>query len=287
MAPRKGLTEEEPTIADLFKLMKGPSDQLTSITSKITRMEADLKKMETIESEMQNIKTLVVSLRDENKELKSALKQKDEQLCEMQAAMNSLEIKMNNVEQHHRGWGARVLNIPTTEEEEADPSAMIHKVFDLALKPVLEGAVRLGKLRTVPEPEQVLEVAHVLPGKPGQPKPIIMRFFNRNTRNLIFSLKKDFAVREQDGRPRNGGGGGASGGRVDGEQSGQRVGRYKYPLYDDLTKPNINKMRAIAQDDRVLACWTVNGQIRYRLKNDDKVRKLVSILDPLDEILNK
>jgi len=65
------------------------------------------------------------------------------------------------------------------------------------------------------------------------------------------------------------------------------VGRYKYPLYDDLTKPNINKMRAIAQDDRVLACWTVNGQIRYRLKNDDKVRKLVSILDPLDEILNK
>ena len=63
------------------------------------------------------------------------------------------------------------------------------------------------------------------------------------------------------------------------------MGRYKYPLYDDLTKANLSKMRAIAQDDRVLAAWTVNGQIRFRLKNSDAVRRVNSILDPLEEIL--
>lgn len=252
-------------------------------------METDLKKVEVIESELQNIKTLVVSLRDENKELRSALKQKDEELSDLQRTLNDMEIKHNNLEQHHRGWGARVLNIPTTPEEEADPSAMINKVFNLALLPMLRGAVSLGKLKSIPPPEQILEVAHVLPGKPGLPKPIIMRFFSRNIRNMIFSLKRDFAEREQDRRR---GGGGAGGGLEEGDGAaageqgkGRRTGKFKYPLYDDLTKANLAKMRAISQDDRVLACWTVNGQIKYRLKSSDQVRRVVSILDPLDKIL--
>ena len=44
-------------------------------------------------------------------------------------------------------------------------------------------------------------------------------------------------------------------------------------------------MRAIAQDDRVQACWTVNGQIRFKLKDSDTVKRVHSILDPLDKIL--
>ena len=63
------------------------------------------------------------------------------------------------------------------------------------------------------------------------------------------------------------------------------MGRYRYPLYDDLTKANLSKMRAISQDDRVLACWTVNGQIRFKLKSSNVVKKVTSIFDPLDVIL--
>ena len=289
MAPSKKntATEEEVTMTDLFKLIKGQSEQLANITSKITKIETDMQKVEQIESEVKSIKTLVTSLKDENLQLQAALKLKDEQLSEMQQEVNSCSVKLNNLEQHHRGWGARVLNVPTTAEEEADPSAMIHKVYNLVLRPVLEGAVRSGKLQSIPAAEQVLEVAHVLPGKPGQPKPIIMRFFNRNTRNLIFSLKKEFAEREVDRRTGGGSDGGGGGGRggAAGQATDRRVGRYKYPLYDDLTKANLSKMRAIAQDDRVLAAWTVNGQIRFRLKNSDAVRRVNSILDPLEEIL--
>ena len=44
-------------------------------------------------------------------------------------------------------------------------------------------------------------------------------------------------------------------------------------------------MRAISQDDRVLACWSVNGQLRFKLKESNVIKKVQSILDPLDVIL--
>ena len=57
------VTEEEPTLADVYKLMKAQSEQLTAQSEQLAA-----------------VKTLVVSLTEENKELRSALKQKDEQM---------------------------------------------------------------------------------------------------------------------------------------------------------------------------------------------------------------
>jgi len=281
-------------MADLCCLIRGQSEQLSCMSAKMTSIEAEVQKVDRIESDVRNIRTLMESLREENKELRSLIKQKDEQLGEMQSTVNDLEARLNNIEQHHRGWGARVLNIPLTEEEEADTQLTIQKVFALALRPLLEGAVSVGKLKEVPPAEQVLEMAHVLPGKPGQPKPIIMRFFNRQVRNLCFQLKRDYAVREQPRGGREGDGPGTSGeerGRREGERGREGrgghegPGRFRYPLYDDLTKANVAKMRAISQDERVQACWSVNGQIRFKLKDSNSVKKLHSILAPLDEIL--
>lgn len=271
------MPEEEPTNADIFKLLKSQSEQLASLTSK-------MDKVEQIETEVKNIRTLMVSLSEENKQLRTALKEKDSQLSDMQDSLNTMESKINSLEQHHRGWGARVLNIPLTKEEEANPEATIEKVYRLALLPMLEGAHETGRLREIPTADQVLEVAHVLPGKAGQPKPIIMRFYNRNLRNLIFQMKRDFATREgpSGGGARNG----RSGGGGDGAQVGSAGGgRFMYPLYDDLTQANLAKMRAISQDDRVQACWTVGGQIKFKLKNSDAVKKVSSIFDDLDVIL--
>ena len=281
MGPAKkaatAVAEEEPSNADIFRLLKSQSEQLSALTSK-------MEKVDQIESEVKSIRTLMVSLTEENKELRSALKEKDSQLSDMQDSLNTMESKLNSLEQHHRGWGARVLNIPLSKEEEGSPEATIEKVYRLALFPMLEGAVRTGKLQSIPRADQVLEVAHVLPGKAGQPKPIIMRFFNRNMRNLCFQLKRDFATREaasgggtRGGRS-SGGGGGAGGGS-------EGAGRFKYPLYDDLTQLNLAKMRAISQDDRVQACWTVSGQIKFKLKNSETIKKVSSIHDDLDTIL--
>jgi hypothetical protein len=159
---------------------------------------------------------------------------------------------------------------------------MVSKVYNLALLPILEGAHRDGKLHSIPSAEQTLEVAHVLPGKPGLPKPIIMRFFNRNLRSLVFQHKKAHAPREQ--HDSSSGGARSRRGGEQGEGSSSQ-GRFRYPLYEDLTQANLAKMRAIAQDSRVQACWTVSGQIRFKLKDSDQVKKVTSILMPLDDLL--
>ncbi len=165
---------------------------------------------------------------------------------------------------------------------------------------LLEGAVSKHLLHTIPSAEQLLEVVHVLPGKPGQPKPVIMRFYNRNTRDICFRMKKFFALRHVNGA----GGGGASvaavrGGGVAANSSGAGAGgggasaggfegrgQYVYPLYEDLTHPTFQKMRAISKDPRVKSCWTTKGQIKFILhKNEKEVKRVSSLLDTLDTIL--
>jgi len=160
-----------------------------------------------------------------------------------------------------------------------------NKVYNLALLPILQGALERKQLHNIPSVEQLLEVAHVLPGKDGDPKPIIMRFFNRNTKDLIFRLKKFYAPRISGSGGIGGGGGGA---RARAEEAGgfEGRGKYTFPLYEDLTRATFKKMRAIAEDSRVKACWSVKGQLKFVLhSNPNEIRKVASLLDPLDSIL--
>jgi hypothetical protein len=269
MAPKKAnivTSDDEPSLSDIVKILKSQGEQLAAIS-------AQTAKVEKLESDMCDLKIHIVALREENKELKGQLKEKDKLLDDMSKSVNGLEERLNNLEQHHRSWGARVLNVPVSDSEAADPRVMVNKVFDLALRPILEGAVAAGRLADVPLATSVLEVAHVLPGKPGQPRPIIMRFYNRNIRSLCFQFKRDHAPREPAKEGRNN------------QEDVNRLGRFAYPIYDDLTRATLHKMRAIQQDERVMACWTVNGRIHFKLHNSESVKKVVSIQDPLDVIL--
>jgi hypothetical protein len=46
-------------------------------------------------------------------------------------------------------------------------------------------------------------------------------------------------------------------------------------------------MRALAQHDSVKNCWSVSGQLRYKLKDDQTVYKVKSIFSTVDQILSK
>jgi len=265
--------DEEFSLSDIARLLKTQGEHLAAQGEQLAAISTKIQKVDKIEEEVKDLRTLIVSLRDENKSLHQLVKEKDKVIEDMSKSVAGLEEKLNSVEQHHRSWGARVLNVQVSDAEAACPTAMINKVYDLVLRPILLGAVQSGRLDAVPPAGQVLEVAHVLPGKPGQPRPIIMRFFSRNIRSLCFQFKRDFAPRD----PVHGTEGGRDG--------SEKRGRFSYPLYDDLTKPTLNKMRAISQDERVQACWTVNGRIHFKIKDSDQVRKVVSIQDPLDLIL--
>jgi archaellum component FlaC len=279
--------------ASMMDMLRNMSSQLNGLTSR-------MDKLDSIESEVKTLRVLLNDLSNENKQLKAEAKTNERKLSEMNDRNNSLEDRLNSLEQHHRGWSARILNIPLTPEEETDNNKVRDVVYNIALLPLLEGAVSKHLLHTIPSAEQLLEVVHVLPGKPGQPKPVIMRFYNRNTRDICFRMKKFFAPRHVNGA----GGGGASGATVRGggaaaNSSGAGAGgggvsaggfegrgQYVYPLYEDLTRATFQKMRAISKDPRVKSCWTTKGQIKFILhKNEKEVKRVSSLLDTLDTIL--
>jgi hypothetical protein len=120
-----------------------------------------------------------------------------------------------------------------------------------------------------------------------------MRFFNRNMKAICFRFKKDFAPRETlKSKPTTRKGAASTtttaadpGGATGGDRSVDYRGRYCFPLYEDLTRANLAKMKAIAADSRTQSCWSINGTIKFKLVNSQVIRKVGSILDSLDTIL--
>jgi hypothetical protein len=60
-----------------------------------------------------------------------------------------------------------------------------------------------------------------------------------------------------------------------------------YQIYDDLTRANFSKMRAISDDSRVDQCWAVNGQLRFKLVNSQVIQKVFSIFDSIEDIIKQ
>ena len=118
-----------------------------------------------------------------------------------------------------------------------------------------------------PELDQLLERAHVLPAtKAGAIKPIICRFLNRDCKAVCFRLKKKYATKTAD------------------SGAGERP-RYAFPFYEDLSSAVFRKMKEMQADSRVDSCWSVNGQLRYRLTGTNTVKKVSRVLEPIDAIL--
>lgn len=177
---------------------------LKSLAAKFTKFEIKIDKMEA---------QLSAALAD-NKKLKAELVEKGKVIEEMQKSYSNLELKINSLEQYNRAWSVRVTNIPLTNEEEKSPLLLREKVYKLAFRPILEGAIEAGKIHNIPAASELLELAHVLPGKPGQHKPIIARFRDRILKTICLRLKKTYATRSTG--QANGSGGGGTGSARDG-----------------------------------------------------------------------
>jgi hypothetical protein len=208
--------------------------------------------------DLASINTKLDTLLTENAALKKMVAARDEEI-------EGLKLHINGLEQHNRSWSVRIMGLPLSAAEEKSSSLVKEKVYNDVILPILEGAVKEGDIQQVPSnASAVIEMAHPLRAKDGAIKPIIARFYSRETRSLVFRHKKSYAPKLADG---------------------PNKGRYKYSLFEDLTALTFSKMRALAADPRVAASWSSHGQIRYRLLDDPTVRKVNSVLDPLDKIL--
>lgn len=241
MGPKKNTHADPPPSPTSPTLEKKLEDFIASFNSRFDKLER-----------------LLAATTEENKVLRATLADRDKELY-------SLKERLNEQEQYGRGWSIRVLNVKLTEEESTSPLQTMRRVYNQALLPILEGALDTGIIGDIPICEELLETAHILPAKQGKTPPIICRFYSRNMRALIFKLKKEYAPRRPESTP---------GGHH------QQRGKFEFPIYEDLTRPNFRKFQAISKMDNVESVWTINGSIRYRLKDSTAVHKVTNIFEP-------
>jgi hypothetical protein len=224
-------------------------DKLDEILEKLTCLDSITKKLSNLES-------MLAATQAENKQLKETVHKQNVQ-------MQELKDRVNSMEQHGRSFSIRVNNLPLTAEEERDPPAVIKKVYNTVFLPILQGAASKQAISQVPSCFEMIEMAHPLPGKSDRPKPVIVRFFNRNLKAILFKHRKEFAASTDDG---------------------QRA-RYRYPFHDDLTRDTFLKMKQLQADPRVDSCWSTGGALRYKLTGSTIIKRVHSVYMSNDDII--
>jgi hypothetical protein len=245
-----------------------PKDNSEAILAELAAISAKLAKLDPIPEKLEAMESLLTKLAEENTALKKEIRLRDEEI-------SGLHHRLNAVEQYNRAWSIRVNNLPLSPDEEKIPAKVMGKIFNELILPILTGAHQHGAIDSIPTLQNTIETAHVLPGKPNTPKPVIVRFFSRHVKQTLFRFKKEFSPKPPTLSTSSS------------SSPSQRSPRQLYPFYEDLTRDTFLKMRALAADQRVSACWTVGGQIRFRLtSNPDVVHRVKTVYESVDAILN-
>jgi hypothetical protein len=254
------------TIEELVATVKALTANTNAIREQLTTSNNTIKELS---RRLTTIEALLQTTQAENKTLK-------EELSGSYQEHTVLKSKLNHLEQHHRSWSIRAVGLAIPSTDENDNFKVREHLFEKVLKPILAGAVEQGLLPQIPRAEEILERAHILPSKRDGPKPIIARFYCREIRALVFKLKKQYAPRAPATETRN---------TRNGSQSSPSPGKLLYQIFDDLTKTNFLKMKAIGDDNRVEQCWAANGQLKFKLVGNQQVRRVISVFDSIDKII--
>lgn len=196
----------------------------------------------------------------ENKKLKNIIENQSDKIA-------FLENSLNDREQYARSWSMRVLNIKVPQDQETDTRVVMQAVYRELFLPILDGAKSRNEFTTYPSCEALIETAHILPGK-GPTKPIIVRFYSRYWRSVIFRHRREFAPKETINQ-------------------GGKVARQKFSIFEDLTKATFRQLQAIKKEERVQAAWTVNGTIKFRITDKDTIYKVTSIFDTVEDLIEE
>lgn len=248
MPPKTAKSPKPAAKATMEEIQQEMCDKLTFLTTKIESMEVAL-----------------TAMANEKDKLKQQVQEQAEEILE-------LRDNLNEREQYARSWSMRALNIKVPVDEETDTRLVMTILYDSLLHPILEGARAKGEIQSVPSCEALLETAHVLPGKAGS-KPVIARFYSRYWRNLVFRHRKEYAPREPAAA--------SSSTRSSGGRGGARM---RFPFFEDLTRATFAKLTSVKAHESVTSAWTVNGCIRFKIKDKETVFRINKLSDSVESV---
>ena len=233
--------------------------------------------------EFASLSKLITDQSKEIEALKILVKEKDELLMRLESDLNSLKIDQKKFklerETRDRNYSIRIFGLDI-EGDNTNVVNVLQNVYDRTIYPILELAVKNNEIKSVPPVESLLEYGHILPNKtsktnipglasdkPASPSPIIIRFFSRLYRSLVFKYKKDFLNSTSPA-------GGTMQTRFGTRRPGDNPRVY---IVEDLPIDTYQMMKKMIADDKYKKVWTINGQIRYVL--EAKPESVIKIKD--------
>ena len=241
--------------------MAAAKKAMDNLTADISVMS---EKLSCLMEKMENMEKLLTTTQAENLKLGEVVKNQAEEII-------YLKDRINDREQYARSWSIRCLNIPLDKERESDTRYVMQQVYDVLLKPILNGAVENDEIPAVPSCDNLIEMAHILPAKKDSNKPVIVRFYSRFMRSLVFRHRKNFAPREEKAAVPQGG--------------ANKVPRMLYSFFEDLSKETYAKLTEIKREPEVQSAWTVSGSIRFKIKNSEQIFKVQSLSESFADIV--
>jgi hypothetical protein len=152
--------------------------------------------------------------------------------------------------------------------------AIIKRVYDRIVKPILSVAKNNGVIDSVPTMLNVLEQGYIAnrggQDKQGRPLPPVLavRFTNRFLRNTVMRLRREHMPAPSDAERASGTG--------------------RYYINEDLTPETAMKVKELRNCELVERVWTIDGRIRFtKVGESNNIIKLTSPYITVEEALRK
>ena len=243
-----------------------------SLESLEVKIDTILRKME----ELTALQIKVVELEDDVRVLNNKVSDLNSTVAKLNNEMTLLKEKDNDRDQQSRGNAVRLFGLAAGEEEDAtDPArALIKRVYDCIVKPVLTAAKANKQLDSVPSLSNTIADAYRIKGKakqvivgqpPPAPSPIIVKFVSPAIR-LAFLRNKRASLPAPSAAE-------------------IQAGVKRYSVVEDLTSTTYKKMRELADSLEVDKVWSIDGRLRYTVPGDKTIYKVKSVFASVLEII--
>ena len=229
-------TEDAMTKNDMKTFIKATVQDIMNEINKNIEVTIDIKVQERTKKWQEEIDML----REENDQLKLKLLNANKNSLSFQKTANLALEKANYNEQYSRKNNIKIMNI--REEAGEDDSTLLNKVSDL-----------LGKQDITLSPHQVIAI-HRIPGKPGSPKPVLMKVTNTTVKSTIMRKRKVM------------------------KSAGHR-------LVDDVTRLNTELITRLFDHPAIEAAWYFNGTVYGKTTAGRRIK--FDLHDDIDDTIKR
>lgn len=224
------------------------------------KLDDILTSIRQLDRKLDSVDNTVKGIQEDLRSVKFDVAQHDDKIRVLEEQMGQLRCSNNILQQQQRSLTLRLFNANLGPESD-DIKGRVYE----CLKPVLAAAKAAKDLTSLPQVASVIEACFRPPSSdPNVSPPIIIKVPNKSIKIALLKHKKHLP------QPMVGPG---------------PLPRPKLLLVEDLTPDTHRLFNTMVKSKKVGKVWTIEGQIKFTLPNETRIRTVASVYDKLEDII--